>query len=468
MESIKFSKANIICNKTGNINVDYTFTNEILGNCSAGKIKKAIHNLTGQVRAIKVIKKNPKTINIFLREIYILKKLSHPNIMEIYEVYDDNRYLYIISELCNGGELFDMIHEKGHLTELEAKNIMKQLLSAISYCHKFNIIHSDLKPENIMLDYCCKTKNKKLFKVKIIDWGDAKFNDSKHKINKLTGTSFYLAPEVIKLDYNEKCDIWSLGIILFNMIFGYMPFDGNSDEEIFDNIEKGELVIPKEDYSLSSDKVILLIKQMLTYDANKRPSAEDCLKFDWFTEDKNEERKQSLVEIKKDALENMANIKKGQRLQQATSSFIVNQLMSSEEKEELYNLFSSLDKNGDGVLDYNEIYDCYKLAYGDIKSKEEVDKIIEAIDLNEDGLIDYDEFLSAAINKKKIFNEQNLEKAFNAFDKNGNKRISITELKDIFKTNKKNEFLIADLIEKGENQISYEDFKKMMISSSNS
>lgn len=166
MESnLKISKSNFISYKKGGITSEYSVGGAV-GSGSFGTVKKAIHKKTGQERAIKILKKADQDENRLFLEVEILSKLSHPNIMQIYEFFDDNKYFYIVSEYCQGGELFDKIIEKGSFTENMAALIMKQILSAINYCHTNNIVHRDLKPENILLDD--KTDSPI---VKIIDWG---------------------------------------------------------------------------------------------------------------------------------------------------------------------------------------------------------------------------------------------------------------------------------------------------------
>jgi len=165
---MKISKQNFVCYKKGNITNDYSIASN-LGSGSFGTVRKAVHKLTGQSRAIKILKKSEQDENKLFLEVEILCRLAHPNIMQIYEFYDDNKNFYIVSEFCSGGELFDTISEKGALTEVEAAYMMKQILSAIFYSHENNIVHRDLKPENILLD----DKSEKPL-IKLIDWGGGK------------------------------------------------------------------------------------------------------------------------------------------------------------------------------------------------------------------------------------------------------------------------------------------------------
>ena len=141
LNNIKLSKSNFVAYKKGNISNEYKISGKPLGHGSFGTVRKAVHRLTGQERAIKILKKADQNEDKFFLEVEILSKLSHPNIMQIYEFYDDSTNFYIVSEFCSGGELFDMITDRGSLSEYEAAQIMKQLLSAISYSHKNNIVH---------------------------------------------------------------------------------------------------------------------------------------------------------------------------------------------------------------------------------------------------------------------------------------------------------------------------------------
>ncbi len=167
-KDLTINKANFIAYKKGSISKDYTF-GKSLGSGSFGTVKEGLHKTTGQTRAVKILKQSEQDEDKLFLEVDILARLSHPNIMQIFEFYTDNTNFYICSEYCPGGELFDCISEKGIFTEKEASSFMKQILSAICYSHENNVVHRDLKPENILLDD--KSNNPVL---KIIDWGGGK------------------------------------------------------------------------------------------------------------------------------------------------------------------------------------------------------------------------------------------------------------------------------------------------------
>ncbi len=159
------NKSNFIAYKKGSITQEYTF-GKPLGSGSFGTVREAVHKKTGQIRAVKILKRAEQDEEKLFLEVDILARLSHPNIMQIYEFYDDNTNFYIVSENCSGGELFDTITEKGVFSEKDACWIVKQILSAVCYSHDNKVVHRDLKPENILLDE--KGDNPI---IKLIDWG---------------------------------------------------------------------------------------------------------------------------------------------------------------------------------------------------------------------------------------------------------------------------------------------------------
>jgi calcium-dependent protein kinase len=173
-----------------------------------------------------------------LSELSILKTIDHPNILKLYEFFEDHKRFFLVTELCTGGELFDKIAEEQSFYEANAAKIIKQILSATNYCHQHYIVHRDLKPENILLNNDSEDP-----KITLIDFGQALRFDPKKKMTLKSGTSYYIAPEVLNGSYDEMCDLWSIGVILFIMLVGYPPFNGGTDEEISNRIIKGNFSI---------------------------------------------------------------------------------------------------------------------------------------------------------------------------------------------------------------------------------
>jgi calcium-dependent protein kinase len=213
---IKFSAKVFIAKKRGLIEESYLFLRE-LGRGSFGRVMYAKHRETEAIRAIKIIAKPPHEFGAsmakFCEEVSILSRMDHPNIIRIYEFYEDNSYLYLVTEYVEGGPLNELVREMKRLPEDVACNIAQQLLSVVKYCHKEKIVHRDLKLENILLDAKSMTAN-----VKVIDFGLSTLITTNQRLTAYMGSSFYMAPEVIIGDYDEMCDIWSCGVILYSIL----------------------------------------------------------------------------------------------------------------------------------------------------------------------------------------------------------------------------------------------------------
>lgn len=229
------------------------------------------------------------------------------------------------------------------------------------------------------------------------------------------GTPYYIAPEVLSKSYNEKCDIWSCGVILYILLSGYPPFPGKNDKEIMRNVMKGEYSLDGDEWKYISDEGKDLVRKMLTYDPHKRLNAKEVLEHRWFEK----VLIKSIVnkEVIQHNLRNLKNFRAEQKLQQATFTFIASQLASKEEKQQLMETFKALDKNGDGTLSRQEILDGYKQSMNEEEAEAEVNRIMEMVDTDKSGEIDYTEFIAATMDRKKMVSKERLEQAFNMFDK---------------------------------------------------
>jgi calcium-dependent protein kinase len=228
-----------------------------------GEVRKCSNKKTGAIRAVKIIRKDSldsKEKIRFFQEIDIMRQLDHPNIVRLYEVFQDEKRFYLVTELCTGGELFDEITKRSNFNEQDAAAIIKQVLSAVAYCHSKNICHRDLKPENVLMD--SKNNNQ----IKVIDFGASQKYDDNKKMSQIYGTAYYIAPEILKSEYNEKCDVWSIGVILYILLSGKPPFYGDDDKEILNSVKLGTYTLTGPDWKNISNEAKDLIKKTLTYE----------------------------------------------------------------------------------------------------------------------------------------------------------------------------------------------------------
>lgn len=446
---------------------------EKLGAGSFGQVYKVQHRETKQLRALKMVKKTALKYqdekSDELIEIKVAQLLEHPHILKLFEVRTDEKNFYIVSELMTGGELYDQISKISSYTEKNAAIIIDQLLSVISYLHSKQIVHRDLKPENIMLE----TNNHGDLSIKIIDFGAANFyygTPLKLKI----GTAYYIAPEVIRKSYGPKCDIWSLGVILYVLLCGYPPFDGEDDEEIMAAVEQGKFDFSSEEWDLVSNDAKNFIKKLLTYDENKRISADAALSDPWLV--KNRSREVISTNALRKPIANMRKFHQRPRFLQSTLAFLTHQLSSDQQEKSLRQIFKELDLNRDGKLSYEELKIGYnthfkKLMNDTANPEGEFDMWIASMDQDKNGYIEYEEFLRASIDMETLCTEANLKMAFTFFDTDNSGFLSKDEIraalglngnKDDNDARKMLDEVLAELDENNDNQISFEEFKKLV------
>ena len=267
---------------SSNSNIDYKsnyigeyIINQTLGIGTFSKVKLGINKYTKEKVAIKLLEKNKITeksdLERIFREMSIVKTLNHPNIVKTHEIFDNEKYYFMIMDYCPGGELFDYIVNKIRLNEEESSFFFYQIINAVEYIHSKGIVHRDLKPENLLLN----DKNK----LKIIDFGLSNyfFPDSEKNLLKTPcGSPCYAAPEMVSgNNYNGfKTDIWAIGIILYAMLVGYLPFEDNDNDILFQKILECDLEFPDFLSNLSID----IITKILNVDSDKRYTIQDIKK----------------------------------------------------------------------------------------------------------------------------------------------------------------------------------------------
>ena len=418
--------------------LDYTIIKE-LGHGSFATVHLVKHNVSGAIRAMKAIKKGPgmddedNELDI-INEINILMKMDHPNIVKIFEFYNSPTHYYLITEYCQGGCLYDLIvKNNGPFTEIQASYIMHQLFSVVNYCHKMKIIHRDLKPENILI---YKNENG-LAKIKICDFGTSLCFKRGDIQDKVVGSIYYIAPEVLKKKYNSKCDIWSCGVIMYILLTGVPPFGGSNNISIMKKILVGEY--DKTRLNKRCKACIDLIGKLLEKDISKRIRADAALKHRWFQIYKSKEIRVDIEDPKiiEAYLKNLKNYKKSSEIQEIALAYLVHNHPELEEVDDACKLFGIIDKKGNGKITKEELYNGLSPFYKNENLKDEIDKIFENLVINGSIYLDYEEFVRAAIDKSIFLTEDSMKFAFNYFDKDGKGEITIDDLASIFSSDDK-------------------------------
>lgn len=467
---IKIGQENFIRGSKTKIKKDYEFKVK-LGSGAFGQVYKAIHRTLGHVRAIKRLSKEvlsqQEGDQDFLQEIGILAKLDHPNIIKIFDYYVDNDYFYVVNEMASGGELYDQIINLQFFTEVNAAIIMKQLLSAIYYLHSKGYVHRDLKPENILME----TGKAGDYSIKLIDFGGAT-SYGKQKLSEVMGTPYYIAPEVLEKKYNNKCDLWSCGVILYILLCGFPPFNGNSEDEILESVRKGKYNFDSVEWDNVSSEAKDFVKKLMEYDPKKRISAEQALQEPWLVKNTSAEAPVLKDEKKtKMAFENLKKFHAKQKLQQASIAFIVHQMSTNEHAKELREIFKAMDTSNDGRLTKDELQQGYEKYFKDSNyTEQEFADLMKMLDTDNSGYIEYEEFLRATMQMENVLTEKNLELAFNFFDEDKSGKLEPAEIKKALGITTSSESkegtviqkLIGEIDSNDDGVVSFEEFKELM------
>ncbi|XP_026196960.1 MAP/microtubule affinity-regulating kinase 3-like isoform X1 [Anabas testudineus] len=260
-----------------------------IGKGNFAKVKLARHILTGREVAIKIIDKtqlNPTSLQKLFREVRIMKILNHPNIVKLFEVIETEKTLYLVMEYASGGEVFDYLVAHGRMKEKEARAKFRQIVSAVQYCHQKHIVHRDLKAENLLLDADMN--------IKIADFGFSNEFTVGGKLDTFCGSPPYAAPELFqgkKYD-GPEVDVWSLGVILYTLVSGSLPFDGQNLKELRERVLRGKYRIP---FYMSTDCENLL-KRFLVLNPGKRGTLEQIMKDRWINAGFDEEELKPFME----------------------------------------------------------------------------------------------------------------------------------------------------------------------------
>ena len=478
-----------------------------LGKGSFGVVYMVKNKASQIPRALKELSKalisNGVNSEEIANEINILRMLDHPNIIRIFEFFEDADNFYVVTELCDQGDLSQKIGD-GTVPEFIVKYLMKQIFETIAYLHSKNVVHGDIKKENILLyskkdktnsdflesielvnsdreikdelmnirkTYSKKTQKllKQLsdYEIKLADFGCAKMFH-KSRLKGIVGTTYYCSPEVLREDYREECDEWACGVLMYLLLTGVNPFDGEDEEEIEHNIKTQPVNLKIPQLRGVSFDCKNLISQLLKKDPTERITAADALKHDFF---KDMSKVEEFLEQKADmelfgTLRDSMKLKKS-KFKDTVIAYISLNFVQKDEEEKIKEIFRKLsDDHSTYKIDEEQFVKCILESNTGIK-EEEARQMFLDIDIDQNGTIEYQELISALSDKKKLLNESNLREAFDFFDKDKSKSISWGEINAIItggqNINKTlmNEFL--EQIGKKENEeITFEEFCKIV------
>jgi calcium-dependent protein kinase len=414
-------RSQFILDRPGRIQDVYSMEKKKLGEGTYGSVCRGTHQATKVVRAIKTIPKGKmRNLERFKKEIAIMKMMDHPNIIKLFETFEDHRNIYLAMELCGGGELFERIIAVGHFGEAEGASVMQQVLRAVRYMHEHKIAHRDLKPENFLF----QSKDAILGNtLKLIDFGlSFSFKDGQ-PMSTRAGTPYYVAPQVLQGKYDHQCDTWSCGVIMYILLCGYPPFYGQSDQEVLQKVKHGHVTFSS-DWRHVSDDAKDLVRNLLRMSPKDRFTAEQALEHTWV---KDRAQKPTGVALQDNFVDKLRAFRSRSNFAKAALQVIASQLSEAKIKS-LRDTFTALDKNSDGLLSMAELKDGLNQAGLDI-SAGDLQEIVNGIDADGSGVIDYTEWIAATLERRQYMQDDVCWAAFRVFDVNGDGKISPEELR---------------------------------------
>lgn len=316
------------------------------------------------------------------REVQIMHHLvGHENIVCLKGAYEDARCIYLVMEVCEGGELFARIVAAGHYSEAKAADVFRVMLRVVHHCHSLGVAHRDLKPENFLL-----SAKGDVGVLKATDFGLSVFFKKGEVLDEFVGSPYYVAPEVLKRKYGPECDIWSAGVILFILLGGLPPFWGENEKAIFDAVLKGDLDFDEDPWPKISASAKDLVKKLLVKDVSKRMSIKEALEHPWLAKGGASDEPLDVEVMNR--LRTFAN---NSKFKKAGMVMLVKHL-KKEELEGLRQIFIEFDTDKSGTITMDELKKGLEQS-GAKLAGQEVAKLMEGLDLDGDHELSYEEFM---------------------------------------------------------------------------
>lgn len=381
------------------------------------------------------------------QEVEVFLSMDHPHITRLYDVYECEQTITLVMECMEGGELFDRVVEQKRFSEADAADAVYQMLLGLNYIHSHNMVHRDLKLENFLYDR--KGSNH----LKLIDFGFSKVWDPNMKMRMSCGTLSYVAPEVLNKDYTNKCDLWSLGVITFILLAGYMPFSG-PDKLQTQNILAGKFTMKHEKWGTVTKLGRDFVLSLLEVKVEKRLSAQEALEHNWISE----RQRKAVVEVDESIVHSLREFAQASAFRRRALEMMAWSL-TNEDRAEVRAYFLEMDTDKQGTIQLSELKALLQDRFH--VSGEETMRVFEALDTNNDEAIHYSDFLAAMVNKRINMHDDLLRAAFMKFDNDNSGYITRENLQWVFGDGVDSEdiaAMIADADQLKDGRISYVEF----------
>ncbi|KAI3699369.1 hypothetical protein L2E82_43630 [Cichorium intybus] len=407
-------------------------TGKLLGHGQFGYTYVAVDKANGDRVAVKKIDKNKMVLPIAVedvkREVKILRALSgHENVVQFHNAFEDDSFVYIVMELCKGGELLDRILSKkeGRYTEKDAAIVVRQMLKVAAECHLHGLVHRDMKPENFLF----KSPNEDSH-LKATDFGLSDFIRPGRKFTDIVGSAYYVAPEVLRRRSGPESDVWSIGVITYILLCGRRPFWDRTEDGIFKEVLRNKPDFRRKPWPTISESGKDFVRKLLMKNPRARLTAAQALSHPWVREDGNA----SVIPLDISVLNNMRQFVKYSRLKQIALRALAS-MLDEEEISFLKDQFHAIDVDKNGTISLEEMRQALAKDVPWKMKDSRVQEILQAIDTNTDGLVDFKEFVAATLHVQQL-EEHNHEKwqqlskaAFEKFDVDRDGYITPEELK---------------------------------------
>jgi len=408
---------------------------DLIGKGAFGTVRASTSRTTGGAYALKSVRRpeDEELRAALVSEIEIQVACDHPNIARVYEVFENPTWTHVAMEVCKGGDLFSLLQERESLGETEAGLVMRQVLRAVRYLHGVrHVVHRDIKTENLLLRYQGVPLADNV--VKVIDFGFAEFfTPGKRELTWVCGTSEYMAPEIGYGPYDEKCDIWSCGILLYELLTGDYPFSADTPARVRRLVKVCPLPLEGALWDSASCEVQELLLRLCCKDPLDRWSAEEALRAPWFEQMELVSPSCFSRTASPDSPNPSQSIAENLRAFSSCSSFqkvvlrVAARHLDSPTLEQQRAVFELLDKNGDGQITPEEVEGgCPELGL----APAEATALFRELDVDGNGAVEYSEFLGAAISRENL-TDRAYREAFRFCDWDNTGAISAKNIKEL-------------------------------------